>query len=247
MFILSNAMGKSASSLLFWYTREIVELAFPENGIQHVREMNKANKFRGVGNFVNPLDDNTVDRLLAISQEQGPIVIKSHSSLSPRLVSLISSGEIIATFAFRDPRDMMLSAIDHHLRRKADGFVEFQGFTNVMDSMDAASWWCEIACRWVESGLATLFRYEDTVSQPLRTIQRIRDTIGVDVDDATLEKIVRDEEARKTLGRNQFNKGAVTRFRDEMTPEEIAQCAASLGHYITRLGYEIEPGKEQAA
>lgn len=247
MFILSNAMGKSASSVLFWYTRELVQRTFPENGIQYVRDMNKANKFRGIGNFVNPLDDDSVDRLLEISRQQGPIVVKSHSSLSPRIEALINRGDIVATFAYRDPRDMILSAIDHYYRRKMEGFIEFEGFSNVIDSMDVASWWCELSCRWVESGLATLFRYEETVSQPLTTIKRIRDAVGVDVDDASIEAIVRDDEEDKQLGRNQFNKGVVTRFRNEMTPQEIQCCNRELGHYIQRLGYEIEPVRDQAA
>lgn len=247
MLVISNAMPKSASSLLFWYTQEIIQRAFPANAIRHMRELNKSDAFRGVGCFVNPLDDDSVLRLLKISKEVGPLCIKSHSSMSPLIESLIDSGEVIATFAHRDPRDMILSAIDHFYRRKAAGFIEFEGFTTVMESMDVACWFCEMACRWVESDKVHVFRYEDTITDKMTAIMRLRDIIGVEVNDATLTKIVHDDDASRSPGRNQFNLGKVTRFANEMTKQQLDRCNYVLGHYMQRLGYDVAAGQRAAA
>ncbi len=250
MLIISNAMGKSASSVMFWYTVQLLQAARPDTNPRAVSELTQRGELPGIDGFVYPLDDKTVRRLLQLVEASGPVVVKTHYSLTPLLESLLRENVVKATFCFRDPRDMILSAIDHYRQTKAAGKPQFNQFTSVIDSLDvAAKWWCHLSCEWVESGLACLLRYEDIVIDPLNQVMRVRDHLGLTVDDAVIHAMLAREQFIRKVGINCFNRGELIRYPKEMSLSELKACNQVLGDYIARLGYPVQigPANKQVA
>ena len=204
MLILSNSMCKSASTVIWWYTEQMIYDAHPTNGRAAIRDLTSSGDIAGTGSFVDhPLTDEKIDRLIKLAAKHGPTVVKVHCFLTPYLREVLNGGDALATFCYRDPRDMILSAMDHRERASKDGRTVFEHFTSVENSLEQATYWCRMSCTWVQSGLAELFQYVDTVSNPVGQIHRIAEYFNIPIADQQIETIMqRENSQRKSAGAN---------------------------------------------
>jgi hypothetical protein len=232
-------MPKSASTLLQWYTRELLAAYYPTEAQRRLRALTDGGALTGIGGYIGILDRSTVARLLEISSD-GPVVVKTHHRLTPLLRDFLKRGDAKATFCHRDPRDVILAGIDHRTRFLQKGKSTFEEFTSVQCALEETRQWCRMTCRWVDSGLACVFRYTDVVAEPKQQLARLADYLQVPAKDEVLQRIVDDEQKRRARGRNQFNRGALTRYHAEMDPRDICHCERRLGRYMRRLGYPTE-------
>ncbi|MBW2171799.1 MAG: hypothetical protein JRF69_07430 [Deltaproteobacteria bacterium] len=92
---------------------------------------------------------------------------------------------------------------------------------------------------WIQSGLAFPVKYVDLVQSPVPTISGVAAYLGLDADETTITQVVTKFTSGLKPGKFQFNTGKVTRFRDEMTADEIDLCNSELSDEIVALGYEI--------
>jgi len=240
VLIVCNAMIKSASTLLFHYTQELVFTVCPGRGQGALMHLLEHGEITGAGGYVYPLDARALGILLDAAEHEGPMVVKAHEPLTPSLEEPARRGDITVVFSHRDPRDMILSAMDHRVRAEAHGYRVLGKFTSLPESVSAAKWWCEMACEWVQSGLACVFRYVDMVAQPERQLRRLREHLGLDVDNAVIATLVRREREARRPRANQFSQGKLSRYREELSAEEIELCIRELGRYIVSLGYSLE-------
>ena len=247
LLVISNGMAKSGSSLLHHYTRQLMEIHFDSTCHQDLLKLVESGKIAGVGGFVRKLDRRSLSLLRNLSTSTGPVAAKAHAPLTRRLRKLIESGAIRTTFCLRDPRDMLLSAIDHRGRSIREGNPIFQSFTSVANSINAVKWWCRMSQRWLESELACVFRYHDLITQPHTEIARLAKFLELKIDDVDIDKIIQQEKSIRQLGRNQFNQGKLSRYRQEMTEAEIDLCNAELAEFIEALGYVVDEPLGQAA
>ena len=235
-------MCKSASSVLFWYTRQLVSAQFGDTAQKELRELTASGKIQGVGEFVNPVTDDVLESLLQLSREQGPLVVKAHCLLTDRIRAAIAGEGVKVVFSYRDPRDMILSAIDHHRRSvETSNRQVFREFTKVKDSIEPAKWWCEMACEWVDSQLPLPLTYSEIVARPAAQIKRVAEFLGVETTAEFIDSLIAKENESRATGKNEFNKGDLVRYKNEMTPEEIFMCDRELGKYILGLGYDVDP------
>lgn len=243
MLVLSNSMCKSASSVVCWYTDQLVFYTFKQNGCEAVRELIAGGEIVGSDIFVNQqLDKATIDRLIGVAEEHGPTVVKVHCfELTEYLRKQIESGKVLATFCFRDPRDVILSAMDHRIRALNEGRHAFSNFTSVCASIPETITWSEMACSWVESGLALPLQYTDTVCDPAGQIRRIANFLDIKPDEHLIKCLLELERKSRGYGRCEFNRGNLSRFSEEMTLDEIALCNDQLGDWIKRLGFHCQP------
>jgi hypothetical protein len=166
-------------------------------------------------------------------------VVKTHTPPTPYLQSLIEQGNVKITFCFRDPRDMILSAIDHRRRSENDEKPVFTEFTTVLESLDTARWWCQMACDWIQSELPLLFRYDAIVKYPGDQLRRLGDYLDLVVEDEIIDQILTAEQQSRKVGNNEFNRGQLLRYPREMTRTEIKACNRELGDLIERLGFFV--------
>lgn len=246
MLIFSNSMCKSASTLIWWYTEKLVYANSPKNGAQALRELTSSGEMDGANAYIDhPVTDEKIDRLIELARNEGPTVVKVHCYLTPHMKQVLEHGDAMATFCYRDPRDMILSAMDHRIRAAKQGREVFEKFTSVKDSLDEASYWCRMSCAWVESQLAEMFQYVDTVSRPIWQMKRLGDFFNIEVSDELIENVLAAENKNKSEGWCEFNKGDLSRYHKEMKPHEIELCNQHLGAYIRQLGFEIDEPEEE--
>jgi len=242
MIVLSNAMAKSASTFLCACTTDLVKADCAKNGHDTLYDWIKRERIRGEAGYVNyvqKLDFGTIRALLTINKKFGSVVAKCHSPITPMAQGMIQKGHAKATFSHRDPRDHILSAMDHCRLSQDSDRPRFYKYTSVRDSIRPTKWWCRITIPWIQSGIAFPVRYVDLVLSPVSTISKVATYLGLNVDKETIARVVNKLSTNLKPGSLLFNTGKVTRFRDEMTADEIDLCNAELGNEIVALGYEI--------
>lgn len=227
---------------MFWYTRQLVACGHSSGAQLELRGLTASGEVPGVNEFVNPMTDEAVDRLLEISKKHGPVAVKAHTPLTDRLRRGIEDNKIKTIFSYRDPRDMILSAIDHNERCVATGLPHvFKEFTNVRDSIRPAVWWCKMTCQWVESGLPLLIKYDEIVRWPGQQISKVAKLLEVEASPDEIAALLAQEKKNRAVGKNEFNQANLLRYPTEMMLQEIQACNQRLGDYIKRLGYHIDP------
>jgi chitin disaccharide deacetylase len=232
--ICSNGMGKSGSTLLTQYMIAMLKRAFPRNGQEALIRATRTGKLTGIGYFVRHLDEHGLALLEQIAAQEGSIVVKVHFDTLPLLTEALRSGRIKMTFTHRDPRDTILSGMDHCIRSKGKAFPEY---TSVENALERARRSAQMACNWISSGLPHVVRYTDLVSNPVSELTRVASYLGFDIATEMLEGIVARERAARRYGRHQFNRGELHRYQKEMSEYHQALCREKLGSVLDVLGY----------
>ena len=240
MFILSAGMPKSGSTLFSLYQRDIVESILPGNGQVRFEQMIRDARVNGIGIFVHDLaSEQVLDRLAAISLETGPFVIKTHTALTPALRRYLASGVIRATYIHRDPRDVILSAMDHGARppdhpARNEFFLQFD---SIPRSIPIVRQFCREGIEWISSGLCRVFTYHDLLVSPVETLTEYSTWLGAAPDPALYGTLISRYAGNPVKGKKQYNTGKLLRYPDEMPADMVRLCTTELAGEIRALGY----------
>jgi sulfotransferase family protein len=244
MIVLSAGMPKAGSGWYFNLTNDLLIAA----GYQDVREIRRRYRLQAILRFQNCNIGKLSWRnlgLLTIPHLLGnTFVVKTHQSPSTSLRRLISGGIIRATYIYRDPRDVVISAFEHGQRLRSRGETHtFGQLHSLTDAILLAAHSLTIWEQWLQPGLALTVRYEDLVADPVQELGRLAEFLSVRVPYESLCRTVAAyHPARITADENKvdalhFNQGVVGRFRAVLKPEELALCQQQLGGYIKKMGY----------
>lgn len=168
-----------------------------------------------------------------------------------------------AAYLVRDPRDVCLS-FARHMGVSIDEAIAMMGRPHCTITVQGGplfhylSSWSAHVRSWLDtrSPIPTaMIRYEDLVADPLKTFRALCGSLGLDdhIDDDALRYGVdqtqfdRLREAEQTQGFQEtgnkqdifFHRGRAGRWREELTPEQIARLEADHGEVMTELGYQI--------
>lgn len=248
MVVLSVGMRKSGSGWYFNMTNELLQAAGGRN-VQDIRQMPLLRSvIRGNNGKVGPLKWHKLARLALPHLKGHSFVVKTHAGPTPSLRFFLATGLAKVTYLYRDPRDVTLSALDHaEAAREAGLEIDLARRLNSLEDSIAlvkrelARWES-----WMQYPNVLKVRYEDLVGDTLGELRRLADFLALDVDEATLQGIVRrydKDEYGKTIDRPiignrlHLNKGIPERFRHEMSPEARALCERHLGPYLHKMGY----------
>jgi hypothetical protein len=170
-------------------------------------------------------------------------VIKTHNRPSQNVRRCMKLGMIRATYIYRDPRDVVLSALDHGAKIRQNG--EQHTFGNLLSTEDSIRYvkglltiWDE----WMATGKTHCVRYEDLLSNPLEELCRLRDFLELRVGVEQLRRIVEtyrgdqlsDEGVKGSL---HFNQGISGRYKEVMSQSELGLCNQHFSSYLQRMGY----------
>ena len=244
MLILSNSIIKSASTITWWYKKELIDRTSPTNGNSGLANFVNSGAVSGQGCFINdPLEDQDLDRLMEYADTNGPTVVKAHCHMTPYLDQMIREGNVLATYTHRDPRDVMLSAIDCRNREIQNGTqVRFSRFSSIEASIPLIRNQCIRSEPWTAHPHVHKFLYRDTVADPKRQIHALADALKIDIADTQVDDILSIEAGQKSANANwlEFNQAKLTRYQTEMAPAQIELCNQELGPWIEKFGYLIE-------
>lgn len=240
MFIVSVGMPKSGSTLLSLFQRDIVAKTMIGNGQELFEQRVREGKINGIGIFVHGLENPDVLKMLVdLSDETGPFIVKTHAALTDFLYGMLEERKVLATYIHRDPRDVILSAIDHGKRPAAHPAANpfFLQFVSVRSSIPLVKDFCRTGIKWIESGLCEVFSYHDLLVGPENEMQRFSRFIHAVPDPVLFRQLAEIYSENAQKGKKQYNTGKLLRYPDEMNPVEIEACNRELACELRQLGY----------
>lgn len=229
MIIISYGLPKSASTITYTYTEELLLASGIKNGQQKFKAFFKEG-------FVYKFGITSTLLIILIHAFYGSIVIKTHSAPSFFIRFLLKLYATKATCTIRDPRDIVLSAIDHGKRKEPNNpFKKFTSINNALPAIIEEFKKCE---KWLHYKNILVIRYENITQSPATELHNISNYLSFTLDIKTISIIINKYEKTKNLNKN-FNKGTTNRYRSEMSEEEISLCNSSANKYIHLLGYQL--------
>ena len=245
MLVLSIGMPRAGSGLYYNLTHDLLVAA----GYQDARQVRSRYFLQKILTEVNlnigTLKPHRLLPVLAPSLLGKTYAIKAHAEPTGTARWLMRRTLLRAAYIYRDPRDAMLSAIEHGERSRAGGhknaFAELASFEQALEFMRFYVWVSE---QWLALPETFATRYEDLMSdydtQTLRLIQALE--LGIDPGQPAVQAVIeryRPERARQSQESGlHFQKGKVGRFRQVFSPEQQTACNQVFAPYISRMGYD---------
>ncbi|MFQ5569667.1 MAG: sulfotransferase domain-containing protein [Rhodothermales bacterium] len=241
MIVVSASLKKSGSGWYFNMTNDLLVRA----GHTDVRELRRAYRLQSVlrddNCRINPNLAN-ISSLLFPHFRGHTFVVKTHAEPTPSLRMLLSTGLAKATYIYRDPRDVVLSALEHGERvRKANQSNILAELHSVEDAVRYVNLLLNDWEAWTKTDNTLVVRYEDLLDDTLRELSRLAQFLALDVSLDDLKAVAAcyqiEKQDQVTQDRLHFNKGVAGRFRQAMSPKEIELCMKQFGPYLQRMGY----------
>ncbi len=236
LIVLSNSLPKSGSTLLRNFTNDLVRLRFGPQGVNTLRQLGATGRLPLIGGFLPGPSPEHLD-VLACTDVGAPIVVKVHTALNDDLRRRIGPCCRV-TYIIRDPRDVYLSARDHALRTAKSERPMFGQFLAEDSALAALGPMLDTAVEWLQSGLAHVVRYEELLADPVGTLTRLAAFLDIPASGGEINAIIETEQKGRAPGRNNFNTGAVDRYRSAMETEFRERLERVLGPRMRALGYE---------
>lgn len=243
MIIISAGMQKAGSAYIFNMLNDLCSLS----GGEDVRNIKKKYHLDGLLRHYNcnvgTLTGHKILRLLWYSRREGPFVVKTHRGPTRLLRFLLRTGMVKVVYIFRDPRDALLSAMDHGRRIAAAGEIHtFAALLSFDQAFTAVKAWASKWQQWSACGGVHLLRYEDLLSDPAKEMEKIVAYLGFDARPvdiaATLAAYNREKAGASDKSEYlHFNVGISSRYRSEMPEDQKRRFRLEMGELLARMGY----------
>jgi hypothetical protein len=236
--VLSASMVKSGSAWYFNMTNDLL-VAAGQPDIRVLREEYALHDLLKYDNcLLMDLSEPNLKRVAEPAGRGHTYVIKSHAGPSEPVRRRLADGTMLATYIFRDPRDVALSAFDHGQveRQKGQG-----GSFAHLDSLETAIQWVsewpiKVWRNWQTVPQAVLrVRYEDLLDRPLHELGRLQAFLNIEVPREKVEAIVASYARPKTYGKLHFNKGVSGRYESDMSPSQLELCQQRFGDVLAEM------------
>lgn len=167
-------------------------------------------------------------------------VIKTHRSPTFFIKLLIRLGISKAVFSYRDPRDVVLSMIDHGNRSRLnlDEPECFQNITDFKSSLKYVKRALKKHVRWQKYGNALFIRYEEFMVDKRNAISSLNHYLEFGLREETIDEILVLHESEKTTYHN-YNKGVINRHLTELSEEQQQQCNRIFRNYLLKNEYPV--------
>jgi len=237
MIVISNAVSKSGSTLMVTYQEELLKAA-------NIRSGQSALRASIGGRFLGRSEHTTGNllKLTKIHMLKGTLVLKCHwpPTLKMRLFCRIF--RIRMTMTYRDPRDIVLSMIDHGRKSRSGESPTrtraFSQFHNIDDALPRVQSRMDEFLTWRKLPYVHAIRYEELMSDPFNKLKDMIAFLGWSIEDQVLQELIDHQEKNKQSSMN-FNKGTTERWRTEMSQEEQDKCLEAFEPYLRELSYEL--------
>ncbi len=237
-------MQKSGSAYFYNVINELVI----RTGGKDARDVKAAHGLDRVmqwhNNNIGKLSLAKLIKLWRVSLEAGTFVVKTHKGPSLATSALNRLRLIKVIYGYRDPRDVLLSAIDHGKRILDTGgdptFARMVDFDTAVQEVES---WLRIWKRYAAMPGILMLRYEDMVDNAPETVQAIEQFLGLSIGSEERQEILWKYSRSNPDGDRtamHFNKAKTFRYKTEMTQEQKAKCQAAFGEYLASMRYEVE-------
>ncbi|WNJ16399.1 sulfotransferase domain-containing protein [Pontibacter sp. G13] len=208
-----------------------------KHGQEALRAAVKSGKLEGLDGFVERFGWKEAIHLLRISIFKGDVVVKSHRGPSFWIRQLIRLGLAKVTFIYRDPRDVMLSARDHARRTADSDFPQFQQYLDFEAGIKHLKMIIKRAIWWIKLDRALNLEYVKLLADPVTQLKKVNEYFGWNLQEEDLEKIVQNESKGRSSGKSNFNQGKISRYQEEMTPDQVAHFNEIFAPELELMGF----------
>ncbi len=244
MIVISAGMPKSGSAWYFNLINDVLVVA----GCSDVRDIRERFGLDSIllhhNCNIGELNHKTMLPLLAPHNLGHTFVVKTHEAPTPFVQHLINEGTVKATYIFRDPRDVVLSAMDHGRRIRESGqYHTFADCETLEKTVGAVKQWLGIWEQWKSINGVLCIRYENLLQNAINELKRLIAFLGLDGKHIDAQNVIaRYNKENLDHSKNDylhFNEGIAERFRALMNPQELAYCRDQFGHSLEKMGCEI--------
>lgn len=249
MIVISVGLMKSGSGLYFNLANDLLIAS----GGADVRELKARFGLQEIlKNYncnVGAMNPDSLKPLLELHEKGLNFVIKTHAGPQPYIWEWMERGVIMATCIVRDPRDVVISAMNHGRRIIENGENHsFASCSTFEKAVPAVMDWMAQILLWLESAYRDRIlyvRYETLIREPLQELQRLADYLRIRVSGDLLKRICSryDPAGLSVMQKNflHFDVGRAGRYRE--LPEPQAELLnREFAPYLLKLGYTMEEG-----
>jgi len=210
----------------------------------------------GVGCFPAPGWQSHWSSLRKLADQHGPFVLKTHDPYPWIPEAAKRDADCPLLYTYRDPRDVVLSALDHGARSRARGETHFANCVDLASAILSGQHWCREAMEWLGDPAVYRCSYHEMLTDPLGAVTRLANHCGLEQPAGFAERSVTTEKRNRTPGRDQFRHGKVSRWRDELNRREQRTCRRAFAEWLPvlappeprlpawlQLGKSADPGR----
>lgn len=244
MIIINAGIPKSGTSLIQQYQMDLINTVSPRNGqqeiLKHGYNIDVYSDASNQGFFVD-IDEETFNFLSLVEAKFGSFMFKTHCNPNAYISKIINEKGGKATFCYRDPRDVILSAIDHGKRTRSglDRSGAYHDLFTIDQGIMRIKKWFGMFIKWQDFQDVLFIKYEDMIENKEKWLHKMSSYFNFSISESTINNIVNKHERIKNTAWN-FNVGTIYRWKHEMNTEQIKICNQSLSEEISTMGYEFE-------
>jgi len=239
MIIISSSLPKSGSTFICNLEIELLKISDIEQG-RDIAQQKLKTHFGG--RYFDRIGLITLLRLLHLHKKHGSFVIKTHSGPDWALRFLINKNFAKATYSYRDPRDIVLSTIDHG-NKSRNGIWKphpyFEKFTDVESALPKVKRILKNYHRWKKYGKVHFIRYEDFMQDKQREIKRLVNYLDLGIEEDKVTRLIARREKNESASYN-FNKGTIFRYKNEMNALDLKRCENVFQEFLKECKYDQE-------
>ena len=244
MIVISAGMQKSGSGYLYNLLNDLEIVAGNSDARQIKKKYDLESLMKWDNNNIGKISLQSIIRLSIISFLENSFVVKTHAP--PTLCASILSrlGLIKIIYCYRDPRDCLLSAIDHgkQLIESGDKDHPFTRMTDIDQSIPIVKNWLSTWEKYRKLSSVLMIRYEDLLEDPINMLRKIEIFLGLKVDENTREKILlKYSKNNPTVNKSSLhlNKAKSYRYKNEMSNQQKEKLKFEFSDYLFRMGYQL--------
>lgn len=245
MFVISAGLQKSGSGLYFNLTNDLL-IATGHEDIRYLKKVFNLEEILQHHNCnVGELTWKKLKKILSLHFNGKTFVIKTHDRPTVLTRFLINLNMAKVTYIYRDPRDVVLSALDHGKKIREEGQNHtFASCWTIENTVPQVLGWLENSVfRWLSQKKVLRVKFEDLLQHPENEMFRLADFLNLNIDHIDVKKIIYAYE-KKNLDTEKkdflhFNQGIIGRFKSAFKKEELKFLNCQFEKYLGEMGYKI--------
>ena len=244
MIIISAGMPKSGSAYVYNILNELVYVSGNADARQIKIKHNLEYLMKWHNNNIGSLSYKKLFRLWLISLKDATFFVKTHARHSRAAKVMNKLGMIRIVYCYRDPRDALISAIDHGKqiieRGENHSFAKMVEFDTALATVRG---WLDIWKDYNNLPDVYMLKYENLIYNQAEAIKPVEDFLGIHIDNRKRNDILWKYSKNNISGERSgmhFNKARTNRFRSEMTQRQKRKCLTAFAKFLELMSYSVE-------
>lgn len=185
-------------------------------------------------------------RLQPVLADGHTLVFKTHRKPSTALIERMLAREALVTYIYRDPRKVLISAMQRGAKARSEGALPIRSFARLTTFDRALRWLTRRLLptweAWSSQENVMMFRYEDLKDDPHSVLAKSLRYFQVPASGKLIDDIIakyqpaniRDKTIRRALDQD---KDDIDKFRITLLPSQEERLNSMLGATLEKMGY----------